>query len=192
MQGMLKCSQISLQPCHVARPAAVPAGHPSGSTLPPVAAPVQHPPQACAAMLRAALAGGRGALGTRRSRRGGRWGGCGRRGSAKMPFESPIRPFESPSMLPLLSSPLAYFFFPPFFGHCAPSPRAVWRLPVALGPLVSNDLLSVRAQTPVTRFSMRLSTRAGRPVGGDPIYTTACLAGPEIQRVASTSTKAEA
>jgi hypothetical protein len=26
-------------------------------------------------------------------------------------------------------------------------------------------------------------------MGGDPIYTTACLAGPEIQRVASTSTK---
>jgi hypothetical protein len=49
-------------------------------------------------MLRAALAGGRGALGelhargARRGRRGGHWGGCGRRGSAKMPFESPIRP----------------------------------------------------------------------------------------------------
>jgi hypothetical protein len=31
-----------------------------------------------------------------------------------------------------------------------------------------------------------------KPVGGDPIYTTACVAGPEIQRAASTSTKAEA
>jgi len=42
-------------------------------------------------------------------------------------------------------------------------------LPVALGSIVSNDLLSVRALTPGTRFSMRLSTRAGSPVGGDPI-----------------------
>src|SRR4029434_7293564 len=54
-----------------------------------------------------------------------------------------------------------------------------WRLPVALGPRVSNDLLSVRVHTPVTRFSLRLSTTAGRPVGGDPIYTTASLQGPE-------------
>jgi hypothetical protein len=37
-------------------------GHPSGSTLPHAAAPVQHLPQALAAELRAALAGGRGAL----------------------------------------------------------------------------------------------------------------------------------
>src|SRR6058998_2136213 len=69
---------------------------------------------------------------------------------------------------------------------------SVWRLPWALGRSVSNDLLSVRVQTPVTRFSMRLSTRAGRPRGGDPIYTTACFAGPEIQRAASTSTQTEA
>src|SRR6266851_9004347 len=84
----------------------------------------------------------------------------------------------------------------------------VWRLPCipgtlchlapmtlaascGVGTIVSNDLLSVRAQTPVTRFSMRLSTRAGRPVGGDPIYTTAFLQGPEIARAASTSTKIE-
>src|SRR5215468_7067476 len=45
---------------------------------------------------------------------------------------------------------------------------------------VSNDLLSVRALSPVTRFSMRLATRAGRPVGGDPIYPTACFMGPEV------------
>jgi hypothetical protein len=37
-------------------------------------------------------------------------------------------PFEFPSMLPLLSSPLAYFFFPTFSGQCITSPRAVWRL----------------------------------------------------------------
>ena len=60
-----------LQPCHVACPAAVPPGPPSGSTLPHAAAPVQHPPQARAAVLRAALAGGHGALGARRGRRGG-------------------------------------------------------------------------------------------------------------------------
>jgi len=55
---------------------------------------------------------------------------------------------------------------------------------------VSNDLLSVRVQAPVTRCSLRLSTTVGRPRGGDPIYTTACCAGPEISRVASTSTTA--
>ena len=35
-----------------------------------------------------------------------------------------------------------------------------------------------RTDRSVTRFSMRLSTGAGRPGGGDPIYPTACLAGP--------------
>jgi len=64
-------------------------------------------------------------------------------------------------------------------------PRPGERLPLAWRPHVSNDLLSVRALTPVTRFSMRLSTRAGRPRGGDPIYTTACWAGPEFPRVPS-------
>ena len=63
-------------------------------------------------------------------------------------------------------------FFPAFFRRCVTSPRSVWRLPGALGPLVANDLLSVRAQPPVTRFSLRRATRAGRPVGGDPISPT--------------------
>jgi len=62
---------------------------------------------------------------------------------------------------------------PPCFGRCVAWSRSVWQLPVALGPIVSNDLLSVRAQTPVTQCSLRLSTGAGRLVGGDPIYTTA-------------------
>jgi hypothetical protein len=53
--------------------------------------------------------------------------------------------FILPSMLPLLSSPLEYFFSLPFFGRCVTSPRSVWWLPVALGPIVSNDLLSVQA-----------------------------------------------
>src|SRR5438128_10157829 len=69
--------------------------------------------------------------------------------------------------------------------HLAPSGLAA---SCGVGIIVSNDLLSVRAWVPVTRFSMRLSTRAGSPVGGDPIYTTACFAGPEFARVASTST----
>jgi hypothetical protein len=64
--------------------------------------------------------------------------------------------------------------------RCVTWPRSVWWPPVALGPIVSNDLLSVQAQTPVTRFSLHLSTRAGNPVEGDPIYPTASLQGPEV------------
>ena len=50
-------------------PAPLASDH-SGSTLPPAAAPVQHPPQARAAVRRAALADGHGALRARRGRRG--------------------------------------------------------------------------------------------------------------------------
>src|SRR2546427_261182 len=71
--------------------------------------------------------------------------------------------------------------------HLAPSSLAA---SLGVGTFVSNDLLSVRVQAPVTRCSLRLSTPVGRPRGGDPIYTTACVAGPEIARAASTSTKA--
>src|SRR5215217_9251194 len=39
--------------------------------------------------------------------------------------------------------------------HPVTWPRSRWRLPLALRPIVSNDLLSVRALTPVTRFSSR-------------------------------------
>jgi hypothetical protein len=56
---------------------------------------------------------------------------------------------------------------------------------------VSNDLLSVRVHAPVTQCALRLST-TGRPREGNPIYTTACLAGPEFPRVASTSIPTEA
>ena len=62
----------------------------------------------------------------------------------------------------------------------------------SVGTIVSNDLLSVRALLPVTRCSLRLATTVGRPRGGDLISTTACVAGPDMQRAASTSTKAEA
>jgi hypothetical protein len=37
-----------------------------------------------------------------------------------------------------------------------------------VGTLVSNDLLSVRASAPVTRFFMRLATTAGRPEEATP------------------------
>jgi hypothetical protein len=70
-------------------------------------------------------------------------------------------------------APWSIFSPSPCFGRWVSWSRSVWQLPVALEPIVSNDLLSVRVQTPVTRFSLRLSTGAGRLVGGDPIYTTA-------------------
>src|SRR5256712_4244182 len=73
--------------------------------------------------------------------------------------------------------------------HVAPSGLAA---SVGVGTIVSNDLLSVRVQAPVTQYSLRLSTTGGRPRGGDPIYTTACCAGPEFARAASTSTQTEA
>src|SRR5262245_24623579 len=50
-----------------------------------------------------------------------------------------------------------------------------WRLPLALRPEVSHELLSVRACAPVTRYFMRLSTPAGRPAE----------ATPSIQRLAA-------
>jgi hypothetical protein len=88
-------------------------------------------------------------------------------------------------------APLRMFFSPTYFEHCVTLPRPVWRLPLALGPHVSNHLLSVRARMPVTRFSMRLATRVGRPVGGAPIYAPAFLQGPDGLRAASTSTMAD-
>src|SRR5712692_6148276 len=39
------------------------------------------------------------------------------------------------SRLPLLASPRAYGFVLAFLARCVTAPRAVWRLPVALGPL---------------------------------------------------------
>src|SRR5262245_40589606 len=42
-------------------------------------------------------------------------------------------------------------------------PRLGWRLPLPLRPIVSNDLLSVRAPAPVTRCSLRLSTESEGP-----------------------------
>src|SRR4029453_3267448 len=47
-------------------------------------------------------------------------------------------------------------------------PRAGWRLPLALGPSVSNDLLSVRVQAPVTRCALRLLTPVEGPEEATP------------------------
>jgi hypothetical protein len=119
-----------------------------------------------------------------------------------MKASPPPIPFDQPCLVALhfllccrcCQAPLHTFFLPSIvLFDCGDTwPRSVWRLPVALRPLVSNDLLSVRVHTPVTRFFMRLSTRTESPVGGDPTYPTAALQGPEKQRAASTSTKANA
>src|SRR5215471_16321579 len=76
----------------------------------------------------------------------------------------------------------------------APSHLASRRLAAScgVGTFVSNDLLSVRAPAPATQYSLRLATPVGRPSGGAPTYATACCAGPEFSRVASTSPAAEA
>ena len=44
---------------------------------------------------------------------------------------------------------------------------------MALRRPVSNDLLAVRVQPPVTRCARRLATTGGRPLGGDPLSPTA-------------------
>jgi hypothetical protein len=155
-----------------------------GACPAPAKAVLYRAPPGSEALRRAAAAGGgRGQRRRRRVTAGGgvRPGGRGEKG--RLDFLLCCR---------CCQAPLRMFFFPACFRRCVTWFRSVWQLPVALGPLVSNDLLSVRVQRPVTRFSLRLLTRAGRPVGGDPIYPTACLAGPEIQRAASTSTTAEA
>jgi hypothetical protein len=81
----------------------------------------------------------------------------------------------------------------PWLNPEAPGSRTSIRLAAScgVGTRVSNDLLSVRALAPVTRYSLRLSTTGGRPRGGNPISTTACCAGPAFSRVASTSTQTE-
>jgi hypothetical protein len=76
--------------------------------------------------------------------------------------------------------------------RCVPWPRARWRLPGALGPMVSHALRSVPASTPVTRFSRRLATSAGRPGAGAPISPTASWHGPAVERAACTSPKTAA
>jgi hypothetical protein len=127
---------------------------------------------ACPAPAQAALAGWGGARGGTQEPGGPRGRRRGMLGRAR-PAGRRKKCFKLPSMLPLLSSPLAYVFLPCILwalGHTlAWSGGFLWRG----DPSVSNDLLSVRAQPPVTRFSRRRLTRARRPVGGDPIYPTA-------------------
>ena len=83
-------------------------------------------------------------------RQGGRQGGRGeRRGRWKRPFEFPS------SMLPLLSSLLAYVFFL-HSRRCGTGTRLPWRRPLVWGPRVSHDCVSVRALTPINRCARRL------------------------------------
>jgi len=88
-------------------------------------------------------------------------------------------PSSRPSMLPLLSSPLRIVTPLPSVDAVSPRPDRsggfLWRWDAS----IANDLLSVRTLTPVTRFSLRLATRAGRPVGGAPIYSPASLQNPD-------------
>ena len=73
-------------------------------------------------------------------------------------------------MLPLLSSPLAYFLLPPchFFRRCVTRPRALWRLPVVLGPRVSNDL---RPKKPASAVVPTLGATSCKGSVGQPSLT---------------------
>src|SRR5712691_2213026 len=92
----------------------------------------------------------------------------------------------------LLGKPSDVWGRPSMPGHTVSLPPSGLAASCGVETLVSNDLLSVRVQAPVTQYSLRLSTTVGRPRGGNPIYTTACCAGPEFARAASTSTQTEA
>ena len=72
-------------------------------------------------------------------------------------------PSYRPSMLPLLSSPRRIFSPLHSLDTVSHRPDRSGGFPWRWDPSVSNDLLSVWALTPITRFSIRLSTRAGRP-----------------------------
>ena len=83
----------------------------------------------------------------------------------------------------------------PWLNPDAPGHMASMRLAASCG--VETHRLqrpSIRAgsQRPSPDSLCVFRRRAGRPRGGDPIYTTACFAGPEFARVASTSTQTEA
>src|SRR5712691_6692878 len=107
---------------------------------------------------------------------------CFRRGGLRTSrvFLKPIGLSDLIAILPRIQPTFGTAHLPACLGRCVTSPRSVWRLPVALGPRVSNDLLSVRVQPPVTRCSLRLATTTGRRVGGAPISPTASLKGPEV------------
>ncbi len=80
---------------------------------------------------------------------------------------------QFPSMLPLLSSPLVYVFFL-HSERCGTGPRLLWRLSVVWEPRVSHDCLSVRALTPVNRFSMCLERHKQR----ETVHRPACEVTP--------------
>ena len=164
--GMMTGASLS----KTARPASTPCRTPLKPSLPPSRASC---PGRAAPGAGARGRGCRNALGTRAEL----WTGCGRRqevlGGVRPGWRAK-RPFEFPSMLPLLSSPLGYFFLPfHSLGAVSHGPDRsggfLWRWDLASPTTFSPCGL----HTPVTRCSLRLSTRAGRPVGGDPSYPTA-------------------
>ena len=133
----------------------------------------------------------RGALGAREA--GCARGGCQRGALGGRAAGGGVkRAFVLPSMLPLLSSPRRMFFSLHFVGRFVTWPRLVWRLPMALGPIASNDLLSVRAlnaRHPMLSASFDESGKAcrRRPPLSDGVF----IKCPEASRAASTSPKAE-
>ena len=72
-------------------------------------------------------------------------------------------PSDRPSMWPLLSSPLRILSPLPSLDTVSHGPDRSGGFRWRWDPSVSNDLLAVRARTPLTRVSLRLATRAGRP-----------------------------
>jgi hypothetical protein len=136
------------------------------------------PPTCCPAHLPADhLHGGTG-QGTRTRLLPAPLAGCRRRGRFS-PCAVALLPDDVCSMswhtsrVTGLARPLASGGFLACLDPCVLAPPWLWRLPVALGPMVSNALLAVRACTPVPRGSRRLATTPGSPVGGAPISTTA-------------------
>jgi hypothetical protein len=84
---------------------------------------------------------------------------------------------QIPSMLPLLSSPLAYFFFRAFSGRCVTLPRAVGQRSLAPRPRVSTAFPPVRMQTqslPVAMFPLQRCERQSEPYDVQACEVTSC------------------
>src|SRR3954451_21286751 len=68
----------------------------------------------------------------------------------------------------LLGKPSDVWGRPSMPGHTVSLPPSDLAASCGLETLVSNDLLSVRVQAPVTQYSLRLSTTVGRPEEATP------------------------
>ena len=82
----------------------------------------------------------------------------------------------------------------PWFNPTAPGHMTSMRLAASYGVEIHRlQRPSIRAGSHPRHLILSASVDASRrPRGGNPIYTTACYAGPEFARVASTSTQTEA